>query len=125
MPAETTAHRMITGVETVPAERGQVDAPDERDLAVDDHQLLVVAMHRPLMRVKRAPHSSAANQLFADTADGRASRREGPQRRSCPQQNPDLDSLSQITKQIAQPRRAIVPGQPEIRREVPARDMDM
>lgn len=54
---------------------------------------------------------------------GRASRSEAPQRRSRPQQDPDLDSLGQLTQQIAQSRRLIVPRQPEIRREVPARDM--
>ena len=125
MPAETAAHRMITGVETIAAERGQVDAPDERDLAVDDHQLLVVAMHRPLVRIKRALHAGAAGQLLAHAPDRRTSRREGPHRRSCPQQHPNLDALGQIAEQIAQPSCPIVAGQTEIGRKVPPGDMHM
>ena len=65
MPAQPAAHRMVAGVEAIAAERGEVDAADERDLAVDDHQLLVVAMHRPLVRVERASHARAADQLVA------------------------------------------------------------
>ena len=124
MPSQTAAHRMITGVKTIAAERGQVDTPDERDLAVHDDQLLVVAMHRPLVEIKRALHARAADELLAHAAHGRTSRREDRQRRS-PQQHPDLDSLGQITEQIAQPRRLIVARQSEIRRNVPPGDMHM
>jgi hypothetical protein len=42
-----------------------------------------------------------------------------------PQQHPDLDSLGQLTKQIAQPRRPIVARQPEIRGDVPPRYIHM
>ena len=78
MPSQTAVHQMITGVEAIAAERGQVDTADERDLAVDDHQLLVVAMHRPLVGVKRALHPGAADQLLAHAAHRRTSRREDP-----------------------------------------------
>ena len=59
---------MIARVEAVAAERGQVDAADERDLAVDDHELLVVAVHRALVRVERAPDPRAAHELLAHAA---------------------------------------------------------
>src|ERR1022692_4860533 len=116
---------MTTGVKTIPAERGQVDTANERDLAIDNHQFLVMAMHRPLMGLKRAPHAGAADQLLAHSAHGRTSQREDRQRRSRPQQHPDLDALSQITEQIAQPTRLIVARQPEIRRDTPPGDMHM
>ena len=116
---------MITGVETVPAERGQIDAPDKRDLTIHDHQLLVMTMHRPLMRIKSALHPGAADQLLAHAAHRRASRRERPRRRSRPQHHPDLDALRQLTEQIAQPSRPIVACQPELRRDVPPGDMHM
>ena len=125
MPSETAAHRMIAGVETVPAERGQIDAPDERDLAIHDRQLLVMTMHRPLMRIERALHPGAADQLLAHAAHRRTSWRESPHRRSRPQQHPNLDALRQLTEQIAQPSRPIVAPQTEIRRNVPPGDMHM
>ena len=125
VPSQTAAHRMITGVETVAAERRQIDAPDERDLAIHDHQLLVMTMHRPLMRIKRALHSGAADQLLAHAPHRRTSRRESPHRRSRPQQQSNLDALRQLTEQITQPSRPIIAPQTEIRRNVPPGDMHM
>jgi hypothetical protein len=48
---------MLVRVEPVTGLEGEVDAADEADLAVDDHELLVVAMHRPLARVERDLHT--------------------------------------------------------------------
>jgi hypothetical protein len=52
-------------VEPVAGEVGQVDATDERHLVVHDHELLVVAVHRPLVRVERALHAVPAAELVA------------------------------------------------------------
>jgi hypothetical protein len=82
-------------------------------------------MHRPLVRIKRALHARAADQLLAHTAHSRTSRREHPHRRSRPQQHPDLDPLGQLTQQIAQPSRLVVSPQPKTRRDVPPRDVHM
>ena len=60
VPAERAAIRVVARVEPVAAERGQVDPADERDLAVDDHELLVVAVHRPLAGVERDRDARAA-----------------------------------------------------------------
>jgi hypothetical protein len=114
---------MIIAVKAIAAERGQVDTANERDLAVHDHELLMVTMHRPLVKIKRALHARAAGELLAHATYGRTSRREDRQRRSSPQQHPDLDSLGQLTKQIAQPRRPLIAGQPEIRGDVPSGDV--
>ena len=46
--------RMVVPVETVARFGGEVDPADERDAVVDDDRLLVVAVHRPLLRVERA-----------------------------------------------------------------------
>jgi hypothetical protein len=116
---------MIAAVKSIAAERCQVDTPNKRDLVVHDDELLVVAMHRALVEIKRALHARAADELLAHLAHGRTSRREDRQWRSPPQQHPDLDSLGQITEQIAQSSRLIVARQPEIRGDVPPGDMDM
>ena len=125
MPSQTAVHRMIAAVKTIAAERGQVDTPYERDLAVHDDELLVVAMHRALVEIKRALNARAPDELLAHAAHGRTSGREDRHRRSSPQQHPDLDSLGQVPEQIAQSGRLIVARQPEIGRNVPPGDMHM
>ena len=103
MPAQGATHRMFAGVKAVAAERGEVDPTDERDLAVDDDELLVVAVHRALVRVERALHPRATHQLLANVAHGCTRRLEHRERRARPQQNPDVDPLGEIAEQIAQP----------------------
>ena len=51
------AHRVLVAVEAIAAERGQVDPADEGDLVVDDHELLVVAVHRTLAHVELAANT--------------------------------------------------------------------
>ena len=46
--------RVLGVVPAVARERGEVDPADERDLVVDDHELLVMAVHRALARVEHA-----------------------------------------------------------------------
>jgi len=48
------------------APRGQVNAADERDAAVDDDRLLVVAVHRSFACVQRALDAATGGQLIAD-----------------------------------------------------------
>ena len=123
VPAQAAAHLMVAAVEAVAAERGDVDAADERDLVVDDHELLVVAVHRALVGVERAVHARSAHEPLARIAHGRAVGREQRQRRAAPQQHPDVDSLGQIAEQIAQPSGPGVARQAELGRDVPAGDV--
>jgi hypothetical protein len=116
---------MIARVKAIAAKGGQIDAPDKGDLAVHDHQLLVVAMHRPLARIERTLNAGTAKQLLAHVAHGPAGGFEDGERCSTPQQHPHLDSLGEITEQIAQPRRLTIARQPEIRRDMPPGDMHM
>ena len=69
VPADRASYRVLAGVEAVTAERREVDPADEGDLAVDDDQLLVVAVERPLARVQRDVDARAAGQLVADVPD--------------------------------------------------------
>ena len=107
VPAEPAAHRVLAGVVAIAAERGDVDTADERDLAVDDHELLVMAVHRTLMRVELAAHARSSRDLVAHPPHGRAVGREQRQRRAAPQQHSDVDPLRQLTEQIAQARRVL------------------
>jgi hypothetical protein len=123
VPAQAAAHRMLAGVEAVAAQRRDVDAADERDLAVDYHELLVVAVHRALVRVQRAAHARAARQPLAHVAHGRTVGREHRKRRAAPQQHAHVDALGQLAEQVAQPARIGLARQPELRRHVPAGDV--
>ena len=44
VPAELTASMVLLGVETVASGVGHIDPADERQLTVDDHRLLVMAV---------------------------------------------------------------------------------
>jgi hypothetical protein len=112
---------VIGGVEAVASERCQVDPPDERELAVDDHELLVMAVHWALVGVERALHPSATDQLLAYSANRRPCGREDGHWRAAPQQHPHLHALGQLAEQVAQPGRPLVARQAEIRGDVPAR----
>src|SRR5579863_3018193 len=115
VPPESRTHRMVIGVEPVATEIGEVDAADERDLAVDDHELLVVAVHRPLVRVERTLHARATDELIAYPLDRPPCRREQRHRRAGPQQDSDTNALSEIAEQIAKPPRTAIAPQAEIR----------
>ncbi len=125
MPPEATAHRVISGVVPVAAQRRQVDAADERDLAVDDDQLLVMAVHWALAGIERDPHARAAKELVAHLPNGATARREDGQRCPGPQQHPDIHAFSQLAEQIAKARCAIVTREPETGSHVPPGDVDV
>src|SRR5205085_7301196 len=62
VPAVGAARRVLARVEAVALERRQVDAADERELTVDDHELLVMAVHRPLPGVECVADARAAGE---------------------------------------------------------------
>ena len=123
VPTQTAAHGMLAVVEAVATERCQVDPADEGDLAVDDHELLVMAVHRALICVDLAANARSVCELLAHPAHGRAVGREEGQRRAAPQQHPDVDSLGQLGEQVAQPASISFARQAELGRDVPAGDM--
>ena len=66
VPAEAPARGMTRPVEPVAGEIGEIDAAHERQLVVDDDELLVMAMQRPLVRVERAHDLIALAERLAD-----------------------------------------------------------
>ena len=76
--------RVRAGVVAVARERREVDAADEGELVVDDHELLVVAVHHPRARVQLALDLRAV----ASAARARPSRSRAAARRPAPARPP-------------------------------------
>jgi hypothetical protein len=105
--------------------RGQVDSADEGDAVVDDDRLLVVAVHRPLLRIERAADLRAGTEALAHPSYRPPRGPKHRQRRSRPDKHTHLDLLSELSQKIAQNRRLSLPRQREVRREEPASDVDV
>ena len=123
VPPERVARRVEAVVEAVACERGEIDPADERDAVVDDHELLVVAVHRPLLGVELHLDARAARQLVAHCTHLAAVRVEERQRRAGPGEHPDVAAFRRIREQLLQRRPAVAHG--KVRREEPARDVDV
>src|SRR5207302_1709670 len=106
----------------VSSETREIDPANERDVVVDDHELLVVAMHRPLDRIERTAHRRPAYKRLAFSSDSRAARIEQAQRRTRPQQHSHLRSLGRGGEQLAQRGGAAITDELELRLHVPAGD---
>ena len=113
---------MLGRVVAITAEVRQVDAADEGDLVVDHDELLVVAVHRALVRVQRGLDARPAHELVAPLAHGGAARREHRHRRAGPQQHANVDRLGRLAQQLAQQHRRLVADERELRRDAPPRD---
>ena len=113
---------MLGRVITITAEIGQVDSADKRDLVVDHDQLLVVAVHRTLVRVQRSLDPRPAHELIAPRAHQRPTRREHRHRSARPQQHANVDRLGRLAQQLAQQHRRLVADDREPRRDAPPRD---
>ena len=121
MPAERAARGMGRRVEPVPGHRGQVDPADEGDLAVDDHELLVMTVQRPLARVERDVNAGPVGERAPDRVDLASVRAEQRQRRTGPREEANVDSPRHVCEQLPQrPRIPVVEA--ELRREEPTRE---
>jgi hypothetical protein len=110
-------------VEPVAGERGEIETADVGDPVVDDHELLVVAMHRAFLRVELHLDLRAPRQLLAHRAHFRAIRMEERQRRPRPREHAHGATRRGVGKEPAQ--RRPVGAHPERRREEPAGDVDV
>ena len=125
VPADVRARRVVVPVEAVARLGGEVDPADERDAVVDDDRLLVVAMHRPLLRVERALDLRLAHEAIAHLPHVLARGTEERQRCACPHQHANVDALRQLGEQVAEHDRLALPLEREVGREVPARQVDV
>jgi len=60
-------------VEAIAAERCEIDPSDKRDVVIDDDQLLVMAMKRPLVVIEGTRDARARDELDARGAPPAAS----------------------------------------------------
>ena len=125
VPAELAPGRVAGGVEAVAGLVGQVDAVDERDLVVDDDRLLVVAVDRVLARVAVGLDLRVARQVLDLGLDLLARRVEERDRRAGPDHDAHVDPLGQLGQQRADRQRVLAADQLEVRREVPAGQVDV
>ena len=116
--------RVLVGVVAVAGQRREVDAADERQLVVDDHELLVVAVHHPRAAVELALDLRAAHEPLARGLDLAAARLEHRQRRARPHDHAHGDALGGLGQQLADRRRVARAGV-EVGLEVPGADVDV
>jgi hypothetical protein len=114
---------MIGAVEAVTGEPCHVDPSDECNDAVDDHELLVVAMERVLTRIRLTPDTRAAREGPHRVGDFAPSRVEDRHRRARPDEHAHIKPLSRLGKQWAEHRWCPVAHELESRIDVPAGDM--
>ena len=96
VPAQTPPGGMVAGVETVAAEVGDVDAADERDLAVHHHGLLVMAVERMLARVGLAADPRPARERLDGVANLAAGGAKRGHRRARPDEDPHVEPLGRF-----------------------------
>ena len=125
VPAEPAPRRMVARVEPVAGVVGHVDAADERDFAVDDHRLFVMAVERVLARIDLAADPRAADQVVDALAHLLARRVKRRHRRARPHEHPDVDPLGRLGQQLAEHPRPLAPDELEVRRDVPPGDVDV
>ena len=125
VPAEPAARRMVTGVEPIAAVVGHVDTADERDLAVDNDGLLVVAVERMLARIGLAADPRAAGEGRDAVADLLARGMERRHRRARPYEHPHVGPLRDLGQEPAEHAAALPADELEVGRDVPAGHVDV
>ena len=115
VPAEASPRRMPGAVETVAREIREVDAAHERQLVVDDHELLVMAVQRPLVRVERAHDGAALHSASRTLAHGAARHRIHRQGRPAPEQHAHGHAAGGVREQVVQDHRRLAGRQREAR----------
>ena len=123
MPAQAAASRVPRLIEAVAGEIGQVDPADERDLVIDDHQLLMVTMQRTFMRIQSTNHRASSAELVSNAPHCAPGNRIEGQGRAGPQEHANRDARRHLSEQVVQDRRMVAPRQRELRRHAPTREV--
>ena len=125
MPTEIAVGGVVAAVEAVARQGRQVDSAHERHLVVDDHELLVMAVHRALAGVELAADPRPGDEVLARPPHFRPVWLEHRQWRARPDQHAHVGLLRHLGEQIAQARLAVAAHEREVGRDVPAGDMDV
>jgi len=124
VPAEPRPEAMSRVVVPVSLQGRHVHASHERHVVVDDHDLLVVPVQRPLALVERAPQAAVTEELLLRSPHGAPGGLEGWQRRSGPEQEAYRHPFCCLGQQIAKRCGSWSSRQPEVRGRVPTSDVD-
>jgi len=125
VPSEPASGGVIARVEAVAGEVGHIDPADEGNGAVDDHELLVVAVKRMLTRIALAPDLRPAGQRLHAFAHLLARGMERRHRRARPHKHPDVDLFGRLGQKLAEHAGPLSPDELERRRDVPPGDVDV
>ena len=125
MPADRRPRRVIARVVAVAGLGGEIDAADERHPVVDHDRLLVMAVHRPLVRVEAALNLRSRDQAIPHLPYRVPGRAEQRQRCPGPHEHSHLDALGKFGQQVPHHRRDSFADEGEVRREIPPCDMNM
>jgi hypothetical protein len=122
-PSERAAVVVEGSVIPVAPQVGEIDAADKSKRAVDDHQLLVVAVHGSVALVQSAADPRVRDQIGEGLPSLRACRMEEWNRSARPQEHTHVDALRCLGEQVAERdrRRAALHG--EVRVDRPAGDV--
>ena len=120
VPAERAAVRMPGRVEAVACEIRQVDPSDEGSRVVDDHELLVMAVHRPFPTICGDVHPGDAREPIELRPDILPPRTEERQRRARPREHVHLDPRPELAQQVLERQLRVAPVEHESGREEPA-----
>jgi hypothetical protein len=110
-------------IEAITGESRQIDSADERGFAIDEHELLVVAMQRALSSVESAADAGARRELAAHVASLASVWVKERQWGARPDKDAYVHPLRGLCEQV--PQRRPFAAEPEVGRKVPARDPDM
>ena len=102
VPAERAALRMVGASKPVAAEVGEVDAADERVSSSTIDDLLVMAVHRPLVAVERDMHARPRPRRASSGRRRCAGRAEERQRRAGPREHAHVDTLRELASRSSQ-----------------------
>ena len=84
VPPHLLAQRVGGQIEAICGDVGEIQSTHERDLVVDDHDLLVVGVQRTLPRIEHTADTRAFDQLSLSPLHFAAPRSEQGHRRSRP-----------------------------------------
>ena len=103
----------------------EVDPTDEGDAIVDDDRLLVVAVKWPLLRIETALDARSTSEIGLHRSHIASRRTEERKRRPRPRENSHIHAFSKPRQKISQDYLLAVTHEHELRREVPARDVNV
>jgi hypothetical protein len=123
VPAERAAVVVERRVEAIAAQVGEIDAADEGECAVDDHQLFMVAVHGPVALVEGAANARVRNKIGESLPGLRARRMKEWNRSARPEEHAHVDTLRGLGEEVTERdhRRPTFHG--EVRAHHPAGDV--